>query len=257
MQADASEAGSEKREIRSLFSETLVLASLPAIAYAVTFGFEFGFCRYFQIPASLIEVSLSDVLVTLGTMVLMLLFAYLVIHSGYQRFRRSRFGFSTRKRALVFALFWVLLTLAFLWVARPSLSEIGASVLVGLVIWQLLEATSTTTVKRGDNREYVLQFHLPSIQFLTALLLLALVFVSPVVGEGVARRKVDFLVSVTDPTRVILRQYGDYWIIDSFSAGNGHVDSEFRVIAISSPHLEEAEAFRLEAIGPLRVVEPR
>lgn len=257
MQPDASEAGSEERETKSLFSETLVLASLPAIAYGVTFGVEFGFCRYFRIPASLIEVSLSDVLVTLGMMVLMLLFGYVVLHSGYLRYRRSRLGFSTLKRAFVFALFWILLTLAFLWVARPSLSEIAASVLVGLIIWRLLEATPTTSEKRDDDEVYVLQFHLPSLQFLVALLVLALVFVSPVVGRGVARRKVDFLVSATHPNQVVLRQYGDYWIVGSLSAGRRHLESELRVVAISAPNLEEAETFRLEPIGPLRVVEPR
>lgn len=207
-----------------------------------------------EFPAYLIEISLPDVLVTLGLIVLLLLFVYLIARSAYLRARRPLLGFSTRRSALVFILFWAALTLVLLWFARPSLSEIAVFSMIGSVFWFFFDAIVVVERKvRDDVVRYVSRFHGLSIQFLAAMLLLVLVVACPIVGRGVAARKIHYLVSTSPRDLVVLRQYGDYWILGTLSADRSKVETEYRVVSVTSSSLDDSSTFRLEPIGPLRV----
>jgi hypothetical protein len=70
-----------------------------------------------------------------------------------------------------------------------------------------------------------------------------------------ARRQAEFVVSAKDETLVVLRQYGDWWVVGKLSDDHKSLDPEFRIVAPGTPTLNEAESFRLKQLGPLRVTE--
>jgi len=47
---------------RSPISEGILIASLPAFAYAIAYAYEAGFCSVFRIPTHLIQLGLVNVL---------------------------------------------------------------------------------------------------------------------------------------------------------------------------------------------------
>ena len=225
-----------------------MLAALPAIAYAIAYRVEVGYCRQFRIPTYLIKIALPEVLNTLAIMLFVLILLLVVTSLWYVRLSK-RLNLAPIRRATFSALLWVLVFLVFLVLARPTQDEIFHSGLVTAVLWGILEVTSP----KVDEEPTVLKFHLPSLQLmLAALCLLALLF-SPTLGRGIARREAEFLVSTKDESLIVLRQYDQWWIIGKLSDDRKKLTDVFQIITPAAPRLAEAEAFQLKRIGPLRV----
>lgn len=53
---------------KKVISLTLILATIPAYIYFVSFEYELGYCDYFNIPRYLIEPSLTTILIFAATL---------------------------------------------------------------------------------------------------------------------------------------------------------------------------------------------
>jgi hypothetical protein len=47
-----------KKTLKNVVSETLIISSIPLIAYASTMAYEAGYNRHFDIPSELITISI-------------------------------------------------------------------------------------------------------------------------------------------------------------------------------------------------------
>lgn len=250
--APSEEARGQAKEKKSLFSETLILAALPVVAYAMAYRFEVGFCQEFRIPTFLIEIALTDVLGALGVLLSILVMYFLVIGFLYSRLLR-RLSSSPFKRRAFSAAFFLVLLLAFIGLARPSMGELLSSVVVDLVLWGLLEILSPTITSGELANVITLRFHVLDLQLMLAVLCLVIVIEAPTVGRGMARRQMEFLVSASDGALVVLRQYGQKWIVGRLTNDHRDLLPEFRIVAPAAPNVDEGDAFQLKHIGPLRI----
>ena len=50
----------KNKPLKSIISETLIIAIIPVVSYAATFAYESGYFGYFKIPIELIIISIID-----------------------------------------------------------------------------------------------------------------------------------------------------------------------------------------------------
>lgn len=70
-----------KKKLNNVISETLIMSSVPLIAYASTMAYEVGYNKHFNIPLELITISITNILITV-TIVISLVFIILTFAQG-------------------------------------------------------------------------------------------------------------------------------------------------------------------------------
>lgn len=243
----------QEKRLKSLFSESLVLAGIPAAAYGVAYGMEVGFCREFRIPRYLITIELTDVIIALTGLLTPLGILFLAARFLYSRLRRSRAGFRAGVRVAFLLLLCGLAVVVMTFPRLPTLSELGATVLAAMALRVVWHTLNIVVEDKDSQTRMTASYNLVELQAALVLLLLVALVVSPVLGRGVARRQTEFLVSTTTKDLVVLRQYGDYWVVGTLSTDSTYLEPEFRIVSLSAAStLSEAEPFRLANVGPLR-----
>ena len=58
-----------KKTLKNVVSETLIISSIPLIAYASTMAYEAGYNRHFDIPSELITISITNILITVAVVI--------------------------------------------------------------------------------------------------------------------------------------------------------------------------------------------
>ena len=90
--------------------------------------------------------------------------------------------------------------------------------------------------------------HFDRLLIMSALFLLVFSYSA---GVERARRKTDYLVPASDPSFVVLRDYGARYVLTKLAQDGKSVTREFRLVVPASPSVAESESFHLKQIGPL------
>jgi len=252
------------------FSEGVVVAATPLLAYALCFIYEAGYCNYFIIPASLIEVSFSTVMKTLGFLIIFGFVLIWVITFFLNLYRK-------KPDVLAFRILALALTIV-TFVAVPLLiygydrtccvlvSVIIFIVALGLFVEPLFFCRDVkgyrNKLKASAERRSLLFVgrdifpKLPRPIALVVPIIFLSLFFSFLGGLGFAEKQEIFLVTKSDPEMVVLRMYNDRVICGYFD-DEKKVITGFSVMDIKSTplNLEWRKIGRLEP-GALLIFNP-
>jgi hypothetical protein len=267
-----SDEASEQRSNNSLFdrihlSETLILASIPIIAYLLVFIFESGYLSVFQLPTTFITFDFTSIFVVTGALLALGTTIYYYGDTFYEAIRTSPDPVQRRLRkvfpsiVIFWALFFIYSELWREWVY--SLATILVLTLPSFVmplitqrkvkgyLAKLRAADEIDDQKVTKKDDWESPFH-KLIRFLGPQLLLFLLGLYMVynAGRATALRQVNFHIVSTSPERVVLWMTNNYVVCAAFDRTAKEVEPSFVVLNFAEdPNLE----FRLQKIGPLKL----
>ncbi|HEC36033.1 MAG TPA: hypothetical protein ENI39_05810 [Anaerolineae bacterium] len=270
----ASESKHERLERPSSFErvtaaafEGLLVAAISAYAYIFAFVYEAGFAQVFSIPLSFIAVSLTNVLVAGGSL---LLVGHLVVSVGNLVFMMSDIfsgPISKRIKRLVPLLLFSLALVCVTSGTRLLPSFIIACAVGWLIaiFFQFIFPLLTQRGKGSYREKLVAQDDLDARTSdwydllarrlgvgpysLVLLLLMALVVVY-YAGQSTAMRQSTYLVTSTSPEMVVLRVYGGNMVCAPFDRDTREVKPSFVVLKVGE---DPGLALHSEHVGPLRL----
>jgi hypothetical protein len=252
----------ETRKGRAWFSEGLIIAATPVLAYMITFTYEVGFAAFFGIPSEFISLNLTSFFLVafyLGLMV-----AFLLATAGMVLIFTPARDHPLYRRVLS-VLPLSLLAVGYIVMFQSYWRE-WAAILPGLVILILLVFVLPAVVHR-DKGKYVDRLRAADqvvsksasvfdrvmekggttvvAGFLYAWIILSL---SHAAGRSSALWQREFLVTSTSPEMVVLRVYGDNLIAAPLDRERKKVQRSFVILKMAAdPKLQ----LRLERVGPL------
>jgi hypothetical protein len=252
----------ESRKGRAWFSEGLIIAATPVLAYMITFTYEAGFAAFFGIPSEFISLNLTTFFLVafyLGLIVFLLLaIAALVLiltpardHPLYRRVLGVLPVFlSTVGYIVIFGSYWrewalflpgVVILIVFLFVL-PAVVHRDKGKYV-----DRLRAADQVVSKSASVFDRVMEKGGSTVVtgFLYVWIILSL---SHAAGRSSALRQREFLVTSTSPEMVVLRVYGDNLIAAPLDRERKRVQRSFVILRMAAdPKLQ----LRLERVGPL------
>lgn len=262
------EANEEKKQKRKLpLSEGLIIAASSVIAYLFAFIYEAGFAKIFDIPLHFVTLSLTNVFITGGSLLLISLTLFILADLIFVIFVSFLKSDSPIYRRLVKLAPMVFFSIALLFFQINTALQAG---LKGLIAsWLLiaffefgfplitqrhkasyrdkLEAQDQLVVQRETLRDYAVGLLGEGLYRTIYFLSLALV-VTYVAGQSTALRQREFLVTATSPEMAVLRMYGDKMICAPFDRSTGEVERSFTVLRIAE---DSGLTLHLERVGPL------
>ena len=242
-------------------TEGLAIASLPVAAYFLSYVFELGYCRFYNIPSLYIDISIinivSTIIAVLSTYALFFFLFNSLVHPFFENVHRS-IKWSLRKISFI-----IFVSVGFAIISNWSLSESLQLVLpvAGIVIFlefgfplltqskthgyiKKLEAQKELDFKHDDILDKFIKKYGPmlfSIFFVFYILSMATYFA----GGIKARFQTEHLVSINSPNIVYLRKYGQYLIGSKFDRNKKMLLNELVVEVIGT------QKVKLENLGQL------
>jgi hypothetical protein len=261
----------EQKTKSPIISDALLLALVPAIAYGMTYLYEAAYCDAFRIPRQLISISPTTVLTVVFALISSLVTLIFIVNflGGilYPAILEVPLG-----RAIHSMIIPVLGIIMFFVLNRPTVSLghwVGYSV---VVLFLLFLTFAFPLITNRDKTSYVdklkgqeemeTKFSLLSDRFrlipfpLRQILILSAVclWAAHLLGGGDALNQTVFMTPLQHTDKVVLRQYGDRLIVANFDRSTKVVRPEFSFIPIESADIASATNFKLEAVGPLKIL---
>jgi hypothetical protein len=260
--------------IKTYFSDSaVVLAGLTAYAYSVAFSYEYGYCQYFDIPASLITPSITTMLIAAAA-----IFAFVLPFLQISEILSpvlSRANFQNDGGIFFGYIFlWGMIGLSSLLIFKISklgvIIFIGAFFIVGLVffypvlrkMWKMLVfknyraqvlqefhnrgATDPVPSQISDpipqdnvsqiERRTITAFLIDKFghkTFFAFYLLVIICYVAGLIGYGNASKTTAFLLLKTPENYAVIRNYGDLIIARGLDPVQKAFTSDFLIMKIS------------------------
>lgn len=252
---------------RTLLSEGVILGVASAYAYLATFLYEYGYCSYFAIPATLISPSLATVLIATAAIGGVFVSSLKLLGLSAPLFRAARDPHRSPYHQF-FGMNAIFVVAAILLGTIYGFSIKGSAIFAGFVaVFELLyfgpvflfdrkkplrERFEPYSQGKPDQLDLPILFMewFGKTRVLPFMLLGFLLLVAYTVGQGEAIRKVRFLTLKSSPDFVVLRNYGDSFIAARFDRKLKTISDELLILRFSD---HEKGEFRNEIVGPLRL----
>ncbi len=105
---------------KSIFSEAILLAVIPGVAYGMAYLYQSAFCKVYSIPTALIDISTSSVLAIVFGLCSFLVVPFFFIDAFYKHF--AEVGRSAITRAIGSVLRDTIILTIILILLRPTVS---------------------------------------------------------------------------------------------------------------------------------------
>lgn len=249
-------------------SGTILLALIPAFGYAMSYLYEFSYCKHFEIPRNVVVVSTTSILIAIFGITSALAVLLLIIN-GAIGIVDTRFVATPIRRA--FARIGLILLFAVVVHLLYPIPNIGWMLLILILVFGFfefvfplitnhnvegfsakLEKQELTERNQPTVPEKVLGLFSERSKILIGLGLI-MVFAASLRGSGVARTQSKFLVLIENPNFVVLRKYEDYFILGRIERSSKTVYKEFRFLEFKGGDAHKIPSFRWENVGPLKV----
>lgn len=211
------------------FSESVVLASIPALGYWVAFVYELGYFKYFDLPRSLIEIALNAILLNSLSIVSGLLFFAIV----FDFIRRTVSGVTEKLKFTLYKLLFVyFLVFGFGLVFDRPIHEIQILLLVLAVpiilkeiLWPLWSHRHIegfgNKVAAAKKKDFELEFDsgtdklaekIGAAPFSVLAFIYLISIFSYLAGGYQANKQEYFLTSKEKPNFILVRKYTNNWL---------------------------------------------
>ncbi|MDT0602187.1 hypothetical protein [Thalassotalea castellviae] len=210
-----------------LFSESIILAAIPALGYWVAFVYELGYFNYFELPRSFIEIALNSVLLNSLSVVSGLFFFFIV----FDFIRRAMSGVTEALRYILYRLLFVcFLVFGFGLIFDKPIEQIqvllfivATPIIFKDILWPLW---SHRHIKGFGNkiaaaRKQDLEFDSVTDKlvekagiapFLIVIFIYLFSIFSYLAGGYQANKQEHFLTSKERPSFILVRKYNDKWL---------------------------------------------
>ena len=239
-------------------TESVLLFALPVAATTVAFAYEAGFAYYFGIPLDLITLNWTAATLAFLALVSVLQLSasggYVLVHHV------ARWApWITRKTALLLSIvivldgvllfqhglqspsFWIGIALTAAFILLDVLFRVAAS-LPPKGLWQRFQKGAV----HGENAD---PLGSPFNRFLlVAIWVMVALGIAWSTGYSRARDQRTFLVTRTTQEQVVLRRYGDMFVMANFDRGTRTAARSFTFQAVTA---DPTPAFTSSDIGPL------
>lgn len=250
-------------------SEGFIIAAISAVAYIYAFVYEAGFAKVFSIPLSFITLSLTNVLIVAGSLLLVGQLVFYVANLVFTVFGKFDGPISTRVKLLTPLLLYSL-ALVFLTFGTHLLSSFIVVLIGGFLLGIFLHFVFPLLTQRskGDYREKLVAQDRRDAQatdlwsllarrlgvgpYNLILSLVMALFVVYIAGQSAAMKQSEYLVTSTSPEMVVLRVYGNNMVCTPLDRSTREVEPNFVVLKVGEdPNL----MLYSEQIGPLSLEE--
>jgi hypothetical protein len=248
----------------SLWTEGVVLASIPFAGYLLAFSYEWGYLSHFSVPADVIELSTPSVIAGCVSLV-SAIFMFGILTETILAILPIPGEHSPYRMPVVRTVLAALLVLAAVWLGAPFVISVSLVVLVAIVaffefIFPLFTRRRVegyvNKLKAQEEFEQSFQKGLLLTKLaafvpaelrwiaLTGMLGLFLAFLT---GTGAAARRIEFHVNQADPDEVAVRTYHSRVVCCRLKNG-ALIDRNFTVRQVPNEC-----SFVLRTIGPLKL----
>lgn len=236
-QAKNGSSGTSEAKKAFWLTEGVIVAATPLLAYALCFIYEAGYCNYFLIPPSLIDISFSTVMKTLGFLIIFVFVLVWTITFFLNLYRKKPDVLAFRILALALSVIaFVVIPLIIYGYDEFCCVAVSAIILIvalGLFVEPLIFCRDVKGYRNklkasAERRSLVFLGRdiFPKVPKPIALIFSVVflsLFFSFLGGLGFAEKQEIFLVTTSEPEMVVLRMYSGRAIC-------GHFDDEKKVI---------------------------
>ena len=254
-------------DARSLLTEGVFLAAVSAFVYFIAFVYEYGYCSYFGVPAALISPNASTLLVATFALGVTLLPALNYLAFTTPLFLAARDP-KHRPYSRVYAILAILLASGILLGAIYGLSLRGITIyvvtsvaLMAFLFLPALISNRKLSIAERLERNNEIQKEDPLVvtnlfdgwlsrrHLGIALLALVALIIAHLVGDAEAQEKRRFLALKADSNLVLLRNYGNLFILARINDEGDRLTDDVRLLWLSE--IKELDlVFR--NVGPIR-----
>jgi len=251
----------------SLISDGLVVTTISIASYVILFAFEAGFANAFSIPLSFIELSLTNVLIVISSL-LPLGYILFSLSNILFIFFDNFIGSIAQIIRKYFPLFIFTIALAYLTYGTYLLSIVIRGFILSCMIVFFLEFILPFLTQRGKGNyrekleaqdkletqiktlNSILVRRIGVTPYVLVFVLISVIILAYVAGYTRAAKQTTYLVTSTSPEMVVLRIYGDNIISAPFSRNTREVKPSFVVLKVGDDYTLK---LNYEHIGPLKL----
>ncbi|HKK45796.1 MAG TPA: hypothetical protein VJ964_09755 [Balneolaceae bacterium] len=242
-------------------TEGLLIAGVPAVGYWLAFLYQLGYCTYFNIPTSLIEISLLNVLIAIiglvGFLAIINLYGepFFWLYKGLPEVIRPAivkigaplifmcgYAYVTRLSGKPFyvAISIVVIPLLFVEFILPLFTQRKTKgYLAKLKAQKKIDYeydTMMDTLAKNAGKE----------RFLLFILLFAISFITFFAGGYKAKTKTEFIVLTQPVKSIVLKSYDNNFVTAKFDRDSNTVTAKYTLVPIDKSN------FEMDEIGPLK-----
>lgn len=210
-----------------IFTESVVLAAIPALGYWVAFVYELGYFNYFDLPRDFIEIALNSILLNSLSVVSGLVLFIIV----FDFIRRAMSGVTEALKFTLYKLLFVyFLVFGFGLVFDRPINEIQILLLILAgpiifkeILWPLWSYRDIqgfgNKISAAKKKDFEFDSATDKIvektgaaPFLVLIFLYLISIFSYLAGGYQAKKQEYFLTSEAKPSYVLIRKYADSWL---------------------------------------------
>lgn len=234
---------------RAWISESLLIASAPVAAYALTLSYMVGFAGFFRIPAAFLSVNIGTMFSTASELFFPILLVMCVFFGAYLLMPSSEHPVAEK--------IVIILPLTAIFVSKMAMFERRwqewAPTLLSLVVVAsfLFRPTARPYLSVGGTRlsRYIESTTFRKLQVFYIFAWMALT-ISHDAGRAAAMFQRQYLVPVLTSDTVVLTSFGDNLIVAAFDRKTKEVDRSFSILKKAE---DPKQVLRWETIGPLQL----
>jgi hypothetical protein len=259
-------SNAEERQLtKPWFTEGIIIAAIPLVAYGLTFAYEYGYATFFDIPIEVINLTLTNVLMLCLIWLMIMVTVFQLSNIVYQIWPKGQKVHPIYLKLQKHIPVWIVV-ISFLSIYGTTLKEwvIGVGIILTLIGLDFLRVIIHHQDKQGFREKLIADLNTPEpegiLDFLdrrigasivTIMIVLFFSFmISIFVGNFEARKKTKFLVINQTQELVVLRTYGDKLICAPFYRTTKEVKRTFIILKMAeNPSL----TLNPEKVGPLHI----
>lgn len=250
-------------DLKRTFSDSVVIAGITLVGYALAFFYEWGYAKYFGIPPELISINFTNIfLAVAGVIILILIFFILgdLIHSLTQG------APAVIRRCLSRLSLGFFLVIGLLFLYKGEWKEWIAG-FIAFLLYSILEFVFPLLTQRHvkgyvaklESQEEIepppltlilkIRQRLGYSGFMCILWCCLIIFLALYAGDAKARNKTVYIVADQSMTQAVVAIYGDLIISCTFDPQTKLLNGELSISQLTDG---KERSFIPEQIGPLK-----
>lgn len=243
-------------------TEGIIIATIPAIGYWIAFLFEYGYCNYFNIPLTFMEISIQNIMIAiiglLGLLAIILNFA-IYFHMLFHWLPR------TIKFSLLRIFTMTAFTYGFFLFNKHLFSQVVLITSIMFIfllflefVLPLISQNKTKGYLEKMKAQHKLDFETNTLINVTAekigynksaliFLVFYLSFLAYFAGSYNAKYQNEFLILKDEKELVVLKTYSKFFLAAKFDRKTKTIFTEYKLILVDT----QLGIFKFERIGPL------
>lgn len=243
-------------------TEGIIIATVPVIGYWIAFLFEFGYCNYFNIPSTFVEIGIQNIMIAIIGLLGLLAIIFNFANFFFMSFKWLP---KTIKASLQRIFLASAFTYGFFLFNKHPISQvilITSIMFIFLIfiefVFPLIRQTKTKgyleKLKAQDKFDFeehtlldVAAIKIGYNKFLLIYLVFILSFLAYFAGSYNAKYQINFLVLNNEKELVVLKTYSKFFLAAKFDRKTKTIFTEYKLIPVDT----QLGIFKFEQIGPL------